>query len=177
MTLSISGKLFRVESAVKVSVKKGEPFVKTKLRSLTTDKLSEKSFKPDQQVKDVSLSERTLEFLYPEGKEYLFLDIDQLVKVLVSADIVGDRINFLKEGTGVSASFYGDAISTVELPQFLELMVAQTDQSEESNNVGASDVTKGAVLETGATLQVPLFVEAGDIIKVDTGLGEFIQRV
>lgn len=172
----MSGKLFRVESAVKVTVKKGNPFVKTKLRSLTTDKVSEKNFKVDQEVKEVVLSERALEYLYLEGKAYFFLDIDNLDRVLVPADVVGDRVHYLKEGTEVRATFYGDTVSAVELPQFLELMVAQTEEPEESN-IAVSDVTKAAVLETGAKIEVPPFVETGDIVKVDTRSGEFIQRV
>ena len=174
MTLNIDGKIFRVESSVKVTVAKGTPFVKTKLRNLITDEVIERNFKLDQTVQEVSLVERLLEFLYPEGKEYLFLDIGNLEQVQVPGSILGDKVHFLKEGIQVKAMFYGDTIFAVELPQFLEIMVVKTEGGEGS---GASADMKRAILETGAKLSVPLFIESGDVIKVDTQVNEYIQRV
>jgi elongation factor P len=174
MTLNIDGKIFRVESSVKVTVAKGTPFVKTKLRNLLNDETIEKNFKLDQTVQEVSLVERQIEFLYPEGKEYLFLDIGNLEQVLVPSHILGDKVHYLKEGIGVKAMFYGDTIFAVELPQFLEIMVVKTDGGEAAAN---SNSTKKAVLETGAKVDVPLFIESGDVIKVDTHANEYIQRV
>lgn len=173
MTLSISGKLYRVESSVKVTVPKGTPFVKAKLRDLNSQELIEKNFKVDQEVKDVSLAERKLEFLYMEGKDYLFLDIQNLEQVLVPTKIVGIKSNYLKEGVDVNASFYGSTIFSLELPQFLELMVAKTETTKSSTANG----TRIAVLETGAKVEVPPFIEVGDIIKVDTTTDEYVQRV
>lgn len=175
MILSINGKVYRVESSVKVTVPKGTPFIKSKLRDLTSNELVEKNFKPDQVVKDVVLAERKLEFLYLEGKDYLFLDIGNLEQVLVPGSIIGGHVNYLKEGVDLKASFYGDTIFAIELPQFLELMVAKTE-SEETKR-GAAAGTKIAVLETGAKIEVPPFIEVGDIIKVDTTTDEYIQRV
>jgi len=175
MTLSIRGKLYRVESCVKVTVPKGTPFVKTRLKELTSDKTIEKNFKLNQTVKDVALIERNLEFLYPEGKHYLFLDIDTLEQILVPMDVIGERINFLKESVQLAAAFYGDMVFSVDLPQFLELMVVSVAEEEGKRQV--VNVNKNAVLETGAVIGVPRFIEAGDIVKVDTRTGEFIQRV
>ena len=172
MTLHIDGKVFRVEASVKVTVAKGTPFVKTKLRNLVTDETIEKNFKLDQAVQEVSLVERTLEFLYPEGKEYLFLDIGNLDQVQVPVQILGDKIHFLKEGIQVKAMFYGETIFAVELPQFLEIMVVKTEGAG-----GGTTGSKSAVLETGAKVAVPLFIESGDVIKVDTHVNEYIQRV
>jgi elongation factor P len=175
MTLNIDGKVFRVESSVKVTVAKGTPFVKTKLRNLLNDEIIERNFKLDQPVQEVSLVERTLEFLYPEGKEYLFLDIGNLEQVLVPASILGEKVHYLKEGIAVTATFYGDTIFSVDLPQFLEIMVVKTEGSEQA--ASGSGAMKGAVLETGAKISVPLFIESGDVIKVDTQVNEYIQRV
>ena len=175
MTISVDDKIYRVESAVKVSVTKGVPFIKTKLKSLTSDKVIEKNFKLDQAVEEVSLVERELEYLYMEGKEYLFLDINNLEQVLVDPEIITDKINFLKEGIEVKAIFYGNSIFSIELPQFLELMVSKTQASESPIHV--ANATKIAILESGAKIEVPLFIESGDIIKVDTQTGEYIQRV
>jgi elongation factor P len=174
MTLNIDGKIYRVESSVKVTVAKGTPFVKTKLRNLITDETIEKNFKLDQTVQEVSLLERTLEFLYPEAKEYLFLDIGNLEQVVVPATILADKVHYLKEGIQVKAMFYGDTIFAVELPQFLEIMVVKTDGAEAA---ARSASTKKAVLETGAKIEVPLFIESGDVIKVDTQTNDYIQRV
>lgn len=172
MVLSINGSLYRVESSVKVSVPKGTPFIKTKLRDLVSNDLIEKSFKLEQNVKDVALAERRMEYLYLEGKNHLFLDIGNLEQVLVPAAIIGNKVSFLKEGVEVKAMFYGDTIFAVELPQFLELMISRTEGESRSPNA-----TKTAILETGARIEVPPFIEVGDIIKVDTKTDEYIQRV
>jgi elongation factor P len=173
MTLNIDGKIYRVESSVKVTAAKGTPFVKTKLRNLITDETIEKNFKLDQTVQEVSLLERNLEFLYPEGKEYLFLDIGNLEQVLVPSNILSDKVHYLKEGIQVKAMFYGETIFAVELPQFLEIMVVKTEGAD----AAAAASTKKAVLETGAKIDVPLFIESGDVIKVDTQTNDYIQRV
>jgi len=175
MTVSIGNKLYRVESSVKVTVPKGTPFIKTKLRDLTTNEVVEKNFKIDQTIKDVTLSERRLEYLYLEGKDHLFIDIGTLDQVLIPTGVIGTKINYLKEGTELKATFYGDTIFAVELPQFLEIMVAKTEGSGGKNPI--ANATKVAVLETGARIDVPPFIESGDIIKVDTKMDEYIQRV
>lgn len=175
MTISLDGKIYRVESCVKVTVPKGVPFIKTKLKSLLSDELIEKNFKQDQQVEEVTLVERHLEYLYLEGKDYLFLDIDNLEQVMVPVEIISDKVNYLKEGIQLKALFYGETIFSVELPQFLELMIVKTESPEDK--VTVSNTTKTAVLETGAKVEVPLFVESGDIVKIDTQTNEYIQRV
>lgn len=174
MVLSIADKLFRVESSVKVTVPKGQPFIKTKLRNLTSDKVMEKNFKVGQEVDEVSLGERRLEFLYLEGKNYLFLDIGNLEKVFVPPEVIGDKVEFLKEGIAIHANFYGETVFSVELPQFLELMIAKTEPAEGN---AMTNTLKKAVLETGAELSVPRFIEVGDVIKVDTRTREYIQRI
>ncbi len=174
MILSINDKFYRVESSLKVAVPKGASFIKTKLRNLSTEEVTEKNFKLDQTVKDVSLAERRLEFLYMEGKDYLFLDIGNLEQVAVSAAIIGDKINYLREGVELKAAMYGDSIFSVELLPFLELMVAKIETTQARGAVPAKRI---AILETGAHIEVPLFIEVGDIIKVDTKTNEYIQRV
>jgi elongation factor P len=175
MTISVDGNIYRVESCVKVTVAKGNPFIKTKLKNLINEDTVEKNFKLGQPITEVALTERKLEFLYLEGKDYLFLDVGNLDQVLVPAPVIGDRVNYLKEGIDVKAMCYGPSIFSVELPQFLELMVVKTETSEAASPL--ANATKIAVLETGAKIDVPLFVETGDIVKVDTHTNEYIQRV
>jgi elongation factor P len=173
MTISIGNKLYRVESCVKVTVPKGTPFIKAKLKELSTGEVIEKNFKPDQAINDVNLEERKLEFLYLEGKDYLFLDSGSLEQVLVPSSVIAEKVNFLKEGVEIKASFYGDTIFSVELPQFLELMIAKIDMT----GGGKKETRRIGTLETGAKVDVPPFIEVGDIIKIDTQSGEYIQRV
>lgn len=173
MTLSISGKLYRVESCTKVTVPKGAPFIKTKLKELSTHKVLEKNFKLNQSVDDVALKERLMEFLYLEGDQYLFLDIGSLDQHLVPVDVVGSKVHYLKEGTEVKGFFFGDEVSSIELPQFLELMIAKI----EDKGASKANETRVALLETGAKIEVPPFIEVGDIIKIDTKTEEYIQRV
>ncbi|MBI2812362.1 MAG: elongation factor P [Candidatus Melainabacteria bacterium] len=175
MTLTLEDKIYRVESCVKVTVAKGVPFIKTKLKNLLTEEVIERNFKLNQPIQDVSLSERKMEYLYLEGKDYLFLDTGNLEQVLVPTQVIGDKVNYLKEGTELKAMFYGTSIFSVELPQFLELMVVKTEESNSAVHV--ANATKHAILETGAKVDVPMFIESGDIIKVDTQTNDYIQRV
>ncbi len=175
MTIELEEKIYRVESSVKVTMAKGVPFVKTKLKNLMNEEVLEKNFKLDQQIKEVKLNERELEYLYMEGKKHLFLDIENLEQILVDSEVISDRVNYLKEGIAVSSLFYGDTIFSIELPQFLELMILKTEDLDASNAMAASN--RLAILETGARIEVPMFIESGDIIKVDTKTDEYVQRV
>lgn len=178
MVLEIGKKLFRVESAVKVTMAKGQSFMKTKLKDLGTDKVVEKNFKLDQEIKDVVLSEKSLEFLYAEGKGFLFLDTLTLDKCIVDKEVVGNRVNYLLEGIELKARCYGDNVFAIELPQFLEIMVSDVeDQVTKGKSKESNAPTRVATLETGAVVPVPSFIESGDIIKVDTQKDEYIQRV
>lgn len=175
MTLSVGERIFRVESCVKVAVSKGAPFIKCKLRDLTTEEIVDKNFKLNQPIKDVSLTERKLEFLYPEGNGYIFLDVVNLELVPVPSRTLSNNIHFLKEGVELKAFFYGETIFSIVLPQFLELMVSKIDMQEDDEQDGSR--IRWATLETGAKIEVPQFIEVGDIIKVDTELEQYIQRV
>ena len=175
ISISIGKKIYLVESSMRVNVAKGVPFVKTKLRDLRTDEIIEKNFKLDQEIQEVTLVEKQLEYLYLEGKGYLFLDMNDLEQLLIPASVLGDKINYLKEGIIITAMFYGDAAFSIELPLYLELMIVKTDNAAEK--VSVSNSLKKAILETGAEVEVPLFIESGDVIKVDTQKNEYIQRV
>lgn len=175
ITISIDNEIYRVESSVKVSMAKGVPFIKTKLKNLMTEEVIEKNFMLDQEIEDVKLSERQLEYLYLDGKFHLFLDITTLDQVPVKQSIIEDKVNFLKEGTEIKAMFYGDTIFSIELPQFLELMIVKTEDIDPNSSVSGS--SKIAILETGAKIEVPMFIESGDVVKVDTNSSEFVQRV
>jgi elongation factor P len=172
ITISVDDKIYRVESHGKVSPPKGNPFIKTKLRDLMSDEVVEKNFKLGHPIQDVALLDNVLEFLYLDGQDYLFLNTQNLKLTLIPANIVGDKVNYLKEGVEVKATFYGECVFSLELPQFLELMVVKTETSGNPSNPNMF-----AILETGAKVETHLFIESGDIVKVDTITNEVIQRV
>lgn len=175
--LSLEKKLFCVESISKTLSSNKVSQVQVKLRDIATDFIVDKKFDPSDQLKDVSLSERVLEFLYPDGKDFLFLDIETLEEVRIPTTIIGGRIEYMKAGVQIRASAYSDAIIAIELPQFLELMVANVEDQFVETSLSGNVPSKEATLETGATLRVPTFVEVGDVIKVDTRAEEYIQRI
>jgi len=172
-TIRFEGKILLLEQIIKVTLPKGPPFFKATLKDPVTSEIIERNFKPDQEIEEVKISKRRLEYLYLEGSEHLFLDIDNLEQILVPQEIVKDRANFLKEGIEIRALFYGDTVFSVELPQFLELLVVSV-KDQGGGLVGGSKI---ASLETNAEIEVPMFIEVGDIIKVDTTLNIYIQRV
>jgi elongation factor P len=171
MTVLVSKKPYRVENTVKVS-SRGSSFIKTKLRHLYSNEVIEKNFRPNQDIEQVSVEDHSLEYLYPEGKEYIFLDLNTLDLVKVPSSVIGSAVPYLKEGVEVKGSCFGTQIFSLELPQFLELMVSAIDTDQ-----GKEEESRIAVLETGAEVEVPLFIDVGDIIKVDTKAQEYIQRV
>jgi elongation factor P len=175
MTVSIEDEIYRVETAVKVSMARGMPFMKTQLKNLMKDEVIEKNFMLEQEVEDVKLSEKALEYLYLDGKSHYFLDIHNLDQVAVKQEIIEDKVNFLKEGTQVTAMCYGETIFSIDLPQFLELMIVKTEDIDASSSLSGSN--KVAILETGAKIEVPMYIESGDVVKVDCVAKEFVQRV
>lgn len=173
MVIELDEKIYRVESNIKVAAPKGSPFIKTKLRDLNKDLILEKNFKVSQELEEVKPVDHVLEFLYDEKKESIFLDTESLQIVRIPPDILEKKIDFLKEGIQVTAKIFKTQIFSVELLQFLELMVVQTESIDDIGGNG----DKSATLETGAKIKVPLFIESGDVVKVDTHSGEYIQRI
>ncbi|WP_194844371.1 elongation factor P [Candidatus Clavichlamydia salmonicola] len=175
MIVSIDDALYKVVSITKVSVAKGDPFLKAILKEISSEQVIEKNFKLGQDLKEVAFESHSIEFLYQENGDYLFLDVGNYEKVLVEASVIGDKVLFLKAGIRLTAMVYGNKVFSVELPYFLELMVSKMDLSGEE--IALAGGTKRALLETGATIQVPPFIEVGDVIKIDTRICEYIQRV
>lgn len=147
MTLSLDGKLYRVESSLKVSPTKGAPFIKVQVQDLATDAWEERNFKVGQEVLVVSLEEKKIEFLYSEENGYLFLDTGTLDMILIPSSIVGEKTQYLKEGVELEAQMYGATVFAVLLPQFLELMVSKVQAPHDHEGVTQS--MKTAVLENG----------------------------
>lgn len=174
MTLSIDGTLFIVSWFQHVKPGKGGAFVKTRLKNLKTGAVLEKTFRSMETVEQVILEEKVMEYLYGEGDNYWFMDTSNYEQVPLTKDVIGDGVIYLKENAKVKAVYYEGKIVGLEMPTFVELKVVETEPGFKGDTVSGS--YKPATLETGAVVQVPLFIKVGDVLKIDTRIGEYIQR-
>ncbi len=153
---------------------KGGAFVRTKLKHMRQGRVIDNTFRSGEKVALVDSEEKHMQFLYRDDR-YHFMDMETYEQVSLSADEVGDAREYLKENTEVDVLYINGAPVTVELPHFVELAVARTDPGVRGDT--AQGGTKTATLETGAVVQVPLFLNEGDLVKVDTRTGEYLGRV
>lgn len=154
---------------------KGGAFVRTKYKSLLTGHVFEKNFRSGEKFVRPDLEEKTMQFLYQEGTDYHFMDQKTYDQTFLPEEALGEAKNFLKENTEVQILFYRDKAIGVTLPNTMELKIVKCDPGVRGDTV--SGALKPAELETGFVVQVPLFVNEGDVIKVDTRTGEYLTRV
>ncbi|MFA5785515.1 MAG: elongation factor P [Actinomycetota bacterium] len=175
MTLDIDGTLFNVVEFQHVKPGKGGAFVRTKLKNVRTGAVLDRTFRGDEPVKVAMMEKREMQYLYGEHGDFVFMDTQTYDQVTVPGSVMGGASKWLKSGTmAIVVSHEGTPI-TAELPAAVELEITQTEPGVKGDRV--SGATKAATLETGAVVQVPLFVETGDRIKVDTRSGEYLTRV
>jgi elongation factor P len=174
MVLDMDGKLVQVVEFQHVKPGKGPAFVRTKIRNVRTGAVVEKTFRAGEKVERVNIDNREMQYLYRDGDDYVFMDNETYEQRHVGSAALGDTANFLVDGMAVQLRLHGDEIVGSELPASVELTVSQTEPGIQGDRV--SGATKPATLETGHTLQVPLFVNIGDKLKVDTRSGEYITR-
>ena len=153
---------------------RGRGMVVTKIKSLLTDKVVERTFRSGEKLKVPDLDTRGCQFLYRDT-EFHFMDVSTFDQFPMTEESVGEVHNYLKETMTVDVVFHEDRAVKVELPIFVELAVSETEPGVRGDTV--SGATKAATLETGLTVQVPLFIEAGDVLKIDTRSGEYVERV
>ena len=153
---------------------KGGAFVRTKLKHMRVGKVIDNTFRSGEKVGLVDFDDKHMQFLYRDDR-YHFMDLETYEQVSLSADEVGDAREYLKENTEVDVLYIDGSPATVELPNFVELAIARTDPGVRGDT--AQGGTKPATLETGAGIQVPLFLGEGDVVKVDTRTGEYLGRV
>ena len=171
--LDIDGELVSVVQFQHVKPGKGGAFVRTKLKSLTTGAVVERTFRAGEKVERVTTESRTMQFLYRDGDELHLMDNSTYEQLSVPASAV-ENDDLLAPNTDVQVLFVRDSPLRVELPTFVELAVARTDPGVKGDTV--SNVTKPAQLETGATVDVPLFVNEGDLLRIDTRSREYSAR-
>lgn len=175
MTLELDGTLFQVLDFQHVKPGKGGAFVRTKLRNVKTGAVVDRTLNAGVDVPLAIVERREMQYLYRDGESFVFMDTETYEQHHVPAQVVGDAANYLKEGaTAVIPMYEGSAIG-VELPASVVLKVVQTEPGLRGDRV--SGAMKPATLETGLVVQVPLFVEPGDQVKVDTRTGEYLTRV
>jgi elongation factor P len=153
---------------------KGGAFVRTKLKHMRLGRVIDNTFRAGEKVELVDFEEKRMQFLYKDDR-YHFMDLDTYDQISLSADEVGEARDFLKENTEVEILFIESSPVTVELPNFIEIRIAKTDPGIRGDT--ASGGSKPATLETGAVIQVPLFLNEGDVVKVDTRSGDYLGRV
>jgi elongation factor P len=174
MTLQLDGALWTVLDFLHHKPGKGQAVVRTKLRNVKTGAVLDRTFKADEKVGLAILDKREMQYLYREGQDFVFMDTESYDQHHVPEAVAGDAARYLSEGANAIVAVYeGNAIS-VELPAAVTLAVTKTDPGVKGDRV--SGAMKPATLETGITVQVPLFVEEGDRLKVDTRTGEYLTR-
>jgi len=169
------GELYAVQDYSHSKRGRGGAVASTKLRHLKTDKVLQKNFTESDPVEVVFLEERRLQFLYRDTQGWVFMDNETYEQMTIREEMMGEAARFLKENAEVSGFFHDGALIKVEPPNFVELEVAQTDPGVRGDTVSNTD--KPAVLETGAEVRVPLFIDKGDRIKVDTRDGRYVERL
>lgn len=173
-TVELDGDIFTVVEFLHVKPGKGAAFVRTKLKNIRTGGVVERTFRAGEKVPRAHLDRREMQYLYVSGEQYTFMDLENYEQVIVTAHQLGDGKWFLKENMNVHIVVHQSSIVGVELPNTVELAVAETDPGFKGDT--ATGGTKPAKLETGYTVQVPLFVNAGDVLKIDTRTGAYIAR-
>jgi len=174
MALDLPEGLVSVVEFQHVKPGKGGAFVRTKLRNARTGAVLDRTFRADEKVGFAQIDKREMQFLYREGADYVFMDNESYDQLQVPADSIGDAINFLKEGDTAILPMYKSEIVGVELPAAVELRVTDTEPGMQGDRV--SGARKAATLETGLVVQVPLFVNVGDRLKVDPREKRYISR-
>jgi elongation factor P len=175
MTLNIDGNLMNVVDFQHVKPGKGGAFVRTKLKNVRTGRVLDRTFRADEPVEVAHLEKRQMQFLYRDETGFHFMDTETYEQLAVDADAIGDAASYLLEGATPYVTTYEGAAIGLELPASVELAVTETEPGIKGDRV--SGATKPATLETGASVQVPLFVEIGDRVKVDTRTGAYLTRV
>ena len=175
ITLQLENGLFTVIEFQHVKPGKGGAFVRTKLRNLKTGNVLEKTFNAGIRVEQAMLEKKDMQFLYRDGDDYVFMDTESYDQINVSPVALGDAADYIIESMIAIIAPHNNDIVSVEIPASVELLIANTEPGIQGDRV--SGARKPAELQTGKTIQVPLFVNIGDKVKVDTRSGEYLTRV
>ena len=174
LTVEIDGNVYQILEFQHVKPGKGAAFVRTKLKNVISGGVVEKTFRPTEKFPKAHIERKTMQYLYSDGDLYHFMDGETYDQIALNEETIGDALKFVKENEEVKICSYQGEVFAVEPPLFVELEITETDPGFKGNT--ATNTLKPAVVETGATVQVPLFIEIGDRIKIDTRTGEYLER-
>jgi len=175
MTIRLGGELYSIVEFQHVNPGNWRAFVRTKLKSLKKDKVIEQRFRAGEEVEIVRIDRKPYQYLYREGNSYVFMDQETYDQISLEEELLGEGGKFLREGEVLEIMFNGTEVIGVELPTAVDLRVMETVPGVKGNT--ATGGTKPATVESGATVSVPLFINEGDVIRVDTRTGEYVERV
>ena len=175
MCIMHDGKMWIIVEFQHVKPGKGGAFVRTKLKELKSGRVVDNTFRAGEKFEDVRVESKRMQYLYTDGSQYHFMDNNSYEQIEIPSDFVGDTAKWLKENDEIEIKYAGGDMMGIEPPMFVELEVTETDPGFKGDTVQGG--TKAATLETNAVVQVPMFVETGNILKIDTRDGRYVTRV
>lgn len=175
VTLEIEGQIFQIIEFQHVKPGKGAAFVRTKLKNIINGGVVEKTFRPTEKFPTARIDRVDMQYLYSDGDLYNFMNVETFDQIALNSDTIGDALKFVKENEMVKICSVNGNVFAVEPPLFVELEITETEPGFKGDT--AQGASKPATVETGAVVNVPLFVEIGDKIKIDTRTGEYLSRV
>lgn len=175
ITLEIEGNVYQIMEFQHVKPGKGAAFVRTKIKNVMSGGVVERTFRPTEKFPAARIDRVDMQYLYSDGDLFHFMDVNTYEQVALNPDSIGDALKFVKENEMCKVCSYNGNVFSVEPPLFVELEITDTEPGFKGDT--AQGATKPAVVETGATVYVPLFVDQGDKIKIDTRTGEYLSRV
>ncbi len=174
VTFEMDGQVLQVVEFQHVKPGKGAAFVRTKMKNVITGAVTERTFNPTDKFENAIVDRKEMQYLYNDGDLYYFMDMESFEQLPIGPDVLGDNFRFVKENMMCRVCSYKGNVFAVEPPMFVELEVTDTEPGFKGDT--ATGATKPATLETGATIKVPLFIDIGTVIKIDTRTGEYLER-
>lgn len=175
VTVEIDGNIYQILEFQHVKPGKGAAFVRTKLKNIISGGVVEKTFRPTEKFPKAHIDRKDMQYLYRDGDLFNFMDVETYDQIALNEDVVGDSLKFVKENEVVKICSHNGNVFSVEPPLFVELAITETEPGFKGDT--AQGATKPATVETGVIVMVPLFVEQGDVLKIDTRSGEYLSRV
>ncbi len=175
VTIELEGNIFQIIEFQHVKPGKGAAFVRTKLKNIKSGGVVEKTFRPTEKCPQARIDRKDMQYLYSDGDLFYFMDVETYDQIALSQEAIGDALTFVKENEMCKVCSHNGSVFAVEPPLFVELVITETEPGFKGDT--ATGATKPAIVETGAKVMVPLFVDQGDTIKIDTRTGEYLSRV
>jgi len=174
VTFELDGQIFQIVEFQHVKPGKGAAFVRTKMKNIVTGATVERTFNPSDKMEKANIERKDMQYLYSDGDLYHFMDVETFEQMPINRDKMGDSLKFVKENMVVKILSHKNNVFGIEPPTFVELDIIETEPGYKGDT--ATGASKPAIVETGATIKVPLFVNQGDKIKIDTRTGEYMER-